>query len=166
MQIDRLTGLMGLAALKDAIDAKLRLAHEEFELSLLCADVDNMKHFNAHNGHVKGDALRVQIAGIIDNAVACHQLFRTGGDEFISVLDACDLAGAQGIAGQVKAAMENADLISQLDHCGDKHCMGPARIGLSVGLLSVELQIESDADSLIRAVRERMLDAKLLGRSD
>ena len=57
------------------------------QLSLLLIDVDEFKEYNDSFGHVAGDDLLRQLAGLLSDTIRDHdQVFRCGGDEFAVVM--------------------------------------------------------------------------------
>jgi diguanylate cyclase (GGDEF)-like protein len=84
---DGLTGLPNRAAF-DAALAKLDL-NQPGDWGLLVLDLDNLKVVNDTFGHHAGDCLLQTAASRIAAAAAGGKAFRTGGDEFAIIVDAC-----------------------------------------------------------------------------
>ncbi|MBR3313459.1 MAG: diguanylate cyclase [Atopobiaceae bacterium] len=80
---DQLTGVMNRNALE-------RLTHDIFggnhALGMIVADVNGLKQENDTNGHAAGDLLIVATATALANKFGRECVFRTGGDEFLVVL--------------------------------------------------------------------------------
>jgi diguanylate cyclase (GGDEF)-like protein len=71
---------------------------------LLMIDIDHFKPLNDTLGHPAGDQLLKEIAQLIRSTLrGDDQAYRCGGDEFVVVLNGCDLAAGQGIAGRLES---------------------------------------------------------------
>ena len=87
---DPLTGLLNRQGFMEAAGRLLSLAKREHSgIGMLMMDIDNFKSVNDKFGHVEGDSVLKQLAGIIldssrDTDVCC----RFGGDEFLVFLRA------------------------------------------------------------------------------
>ena len=80
---DQLTGVMNRNALE-------RLTNDIFggshALGMIVADVNGLKQENDTNGHAAGDLLIIETAKALANKFGREHVFRTGGDEFLVVL--------------------------------------------------------------------------------
>ncbi|PVM84597.1 EAL domain-containing protein [Caulobacter endophyticus] len=102
---DGLTGLPN----RNSLQARLAAALERVEasgetLSLVCIDLDHFKEANDLHGHLAGDALLVEAARRLQDAVTAPSFAaRLGGDEFILVQIAAgdQPAAAAELAGRV-----------------------------------------------------------------
>ena len=83
-QTDPLTGLYN-QAVKDMIAE--RLEGEDGIAAVLFMDLDNFKVINDTLGHIKGDLLLQEVAGVLKKTLRASDLSgRVGGDEFIALL--------------------------------------------------------------------------------
>ena len=71
-------------------------------LSYIAIDVNRFKQINDTHGHAAGDAVLAAIAALIRSET--DSIYRTGGDEFVVVLDA-PLAAAAEVAGRIQQAI-------------------------------------------------------------
>ncbi|OZA78682.1 MAG: bifunctional diguanylate cyclase/phosphodiesterase, partial [Caulobacter sp. 39-67-4] len=84
---DGLTGLLN----RNSLQARLTAAIERVEasgetLSVICIDLDHFKEANDQHGHLAGDALLVETARRLQDAISAPSFVaRLGGDEFIVV---------------------------------------------------------------------------------
>ena len=102
---DGLTGLFNRrsmdAYLPDAIN---RCRSAGAALCLLMIDIDYFKPLNDTLGHASGDQMLKSVAQIIRSTIREHDLaFRSGGDEFVVVLEECDGAAGRVIADRLAA---------------------------------------------------------------
>lgn len=105
---DPLTGLCNRQALDETLDNYLTM-HRRYGMlfSVVIFDLDNFKAFNEEHGHAHGDRSLKQIAALIDQqARDTDVVTRSGGEEFIVVLPATELAGATIFAERMRATIE------------------------------------------------------------
>ncbi len=85
VSIDELTGLINKNTLKIRVDQEI--AHCErtgSRFSIAFIDLDNFKAINDTYGHLKGDAVLAEIAGLLQESFRQSNIIaRFGGDEFI-----------------------------------------------------------------------------------
>ena len=104
---DRLTGLENRAAWDDD------LAHEEARLkrykgsvSIVSADMDNLKAINDRDGHAAGDqAIKAAAELLRRSARASDRVARVGGDEFLVLLPHTLEVGAERYMARVRAGI-------------------------------------------------------------
>ncbi len=106
---DMLTGLTNRAAFEDRLKVVLDEQLYQAEPYSLCyIDLDQFKVINDTCGHVAGDQLLRSISGIMLNKIRKHSdtLARFGGDEFILLLEDCDIDQATRIASDICEAIQ------------------------------------------------------------
>jgi len=123
---DPLSGLHNRLAFEERL--RLLLAEPEGAVHvMLYIDLDQFKVVNDIAGHVAGDEMLRQIAGLMQQQVRESDLLaRLGGDEFGLILTRCDLRHAQGVADNIHAALEALRF-----HWGER----VFRVGASIGVL-------------------------------
>lgn len=151
---DWLTGLGNRREFDVRITAEVsRASRHGHPLSLVLADIDHFKTVNDIHGHATGDDLLREIAGLIREACRLEDsCYRIGGEEFAVVLADTSLAGAEVVAGRIRAAIENALRAGPL----------PATISLGVAELGTG---STSADDLARSADHALYAAKALGRN-
>lgn len=83
--------------------AEKLLARNSGAVSLLFADIDHFKRLNDRRGHTAGDALLREVARILRESSAEHDLIgRFGGDEFVLLLPQTGLAEAEARTRQIE----------------------------------------------------------------
>ncbi len=85
----------------------LRARTQKIPIAFLMIDVDYFKHFNDQYGHLTGDQILRNVAGIIqENIREIDIVGRYGGEEFCVVLPDADGSGAQYVAERMRQAVE------------------------------------------------------------
>ncbi|MCA9713939.1 MAG: EAL domain-containing protein [Myxococcales bacterium] len=104
---DALTGLQNRREFRARLEALVHGATQSGrEHALLYFDVDQFKLINDTCGHAAGDALIVQISGLLRDCLQSEDLLaRLGGDEFGIILGDCPLAEARLVAKQLLGAL-------------------------------------------------------------
>ena len=152
---DGLTGLVNRTLLADRLRQLLRVAEREGGLvGVLLIDLDEFALANITHGHAVGDALLVQVAHRLVEAVRPGDtVARLGGDEFVVVCpDLPDAETAWELADRLAAGMNQP-----LDVDGDLHTASVS-IGVAVGDGS------SSPDSLLRDADSAMYASKFKHR--
>ncbi|TDP71109.1 bifunctional diguanylate cyclase/phosphodiesterase [Roseateles toxinivorans] len=106
---DTLTGLANRRLFDERLaEALLRQHRNRQALALLFLDIDRFKGINDRLGHASGDAVLVEFAQRLKQAVrACDTVARLAGDEFVVLLEGLHGEGeAQVIAAKIVAAMQ------------------------------------------------------------
>ena len=81
--VDQLTGVMN----RNALEAKgPDLYGEGHSIGIIVADVDGLKVKNDTEGHAAGDRLIISTARAMANQFGLERVFRTGGDEFLVIV--------------------------------------------------------------------------------
>ena len=139
---DPLTGLVNRRGFEERLEQVLeRAKHSQTKHALCYLDLDQFKVINDTCGHVAGDQLLRQIAGVLSQCVRQRDLIaRLGGDEFGVLMENCDVHGAEHSAKNIRDAV--ADHRFQWE---DKNHV----IGVSIGIVS----INEDAGSLIDVLK-------------
>lgn len=101
-QRDALTHLYNRRHLLFRLEAELARMRRGHALSVVMIDLDGFKRVNDRQGHVRGDALLVELSGALSGAVRETDVVgRYGGDEFLIILPDTELAEAQLVADRV-----------------------------------------------------------------
>jgi diguanylate cyclase (GGDEF)-like protein len=155
--VDSLTNVFSRSFLRELLQGEIsRAERNNRPLGLVMCDVDNFKSVNDKFGHLMGDYVLAQIAGILKSCVrGSDYVVRYGGDEFLIVLSETDAAGSEIVMKRIQQKVADWDRANRL---------GEFSIGVSMGLhqhvagQSVE-QAVSQADAHMyaekQATRER-----------
>lgn len=127
--IDRLTQIPNRQAFEIVLRQKLtELSRHPRPMSGVLIDVDFFKSINDEFGHLHGDAVLQQIAALLrQSARASDVLARWGGEEFICLLDNCDLNAAVELAERMRVLIAEYDFALPRPH--------PVTISLGVAQL-------------------------------
>jgi diguanylate cyclase (GGDEF)-like protein len=155
---DSLTGLWNRASVLETLDKELaRAKREGHPLATLMVDVDHFKMVNDTHGHQAGDAVLREVAHRIRSAIRRYDtLGRYGGEEFLVVLPATDLAG-----GMVQAERIRQTIAGERVAIGDKF----VEVTCSAGVCARPASGAGDAPELIHGADEALYEAKRTGRN-
>lgn len=105
-RLDPLTGIENRTAWDDIVRIEeARRKRNPSPVSIISADVDNLKATNDRDGHAAGDEIIRATARLLrDEARTSDRVARVGGDEFLIMLPETDAAGAARFAARVRGA--------------------------------------------------------------
>lgn len=162
LELERLTRIDGLTSLgnrryfDEYMQAEWRRAlRNSTRMSLMMIDVDNFKRYNDAYGHLAGDEVLKQVAGVIQGGAlrAADLAARFGGEEFVVVLLDTELEGAGAVAER---------LVQRVRELGIPH--GDGRVTISAGVASLVPGEASSPDDIINAADLALFRAKAAGR--
>jgi len=112
--VDGLTGLANRRQCEDTLASELaRLDRFGGPLALVVADLDWFKDVNDRHGHPSGDAVLREFAKLLQETVRDVDLAgRWGGEEFLLILPATDLAGGAQVAERIRVALAGRIVLS------------------------------------------------------
>jgi diguanylate cyclase (GGDEF)-like protein len=148
---DELTGLLNRRGFNELLAAALA-DPAQAPVALVLVDLDEFKSVNDEHGHLCGDDVLAQVAGVLRDSVGGRgQVCRLGGDEFAIILPSAGPIDAQVIASVVEGALERhvVRLVS-----------GEVRQRASIGTATTEGRLDADAETLLREADRAMYDAK------
>ena len=156
---DALTGLPNRAQLnKETLGNLADSSRNSSQFAILFIDLDRFKRVNDTQGHSAGDEVLSEIARRLRNCVRGEDVIgRLGGDEFLAVLQNCDVHTAAHIAGRILQALYRPITVNARY---DTSITLTASIG--VALYPHDGQ---DADTLLRNADMAMYKAKSTGRN-
>lgn len=156
---DGLTGLFNRQALDTRLTDELRRTRRyQRPLSLILADIDHFKNFNDTNGHVQGDRLLNELAGVFLAAVRTTDFVaRYGGEEFAILLPEADRASACEVAERVRATVAGYPFPFRESQPG-------GAVTLSLGVASCLEDVPLDGN-LVEYADQALYRAKKAGRN-
>jgi diguanylate cyclase (GGDEF)-like protein/PAS domain S-box-containing protein len=154
---DALTGLANRYQLADRLADALTGLGERAPVArarpgVIVGDLDRFKEVNDRHGHRVGDALLVEVARRLTDAVRADDLVcRFGGDEFVVLCERVDEpAQLEALAARVASCFDRPFLIDGLT----------IEVGMSVGAAIAEPDDAEDPDALILRADRAMYAAK------
>jgi diguanylate cyclase (GGDEF)-like protein len=150
---DALTGIHNRRAFDDALRGELARAYRsQAPFSLILLDVDKFKSFNDDFGHVLGDTILRQVAGIIQQQARIYDFVaRYGGEEFCVILPGTGPEGSIVMAERTRRAIEKAPWVYR-------------EVTVSIGAATLH-EGEDTEESLIRRADAALYHAKEHGRN-
>lgn len=154
---DVLTGLANRQALDDRMSQLFKAIDQAHPAALIAIDLDHFKPINDQAGHAAGDEMLKAVAAAITGRVRSKDLVvRTGGDEFVVLLEHCPAEVAQRAAGHIRDGIRGIELAWE-----DRIL----RVGASVGVAALK-PAEHDAESWLKDADQACYAAKSSSRSD
>ncbi|NNF40058.1 MAG: EAL domain-containing protein [Woeseiaceae bacterium] len=153
---DPLTGLINRREFERRLDEAMDTAHSEEAVHIVFyMDLDRFKAVNDSCGHLAGDNMLREVAGLIKDQVRDSDFVgRLGGDEFGALLIGCPIEKARQIATDVCNAVAEYRFVWQ-----DKIF----NIGISVGLVEIS-HASGTLQDVMSAADSACYMAKQLGR--
>jgi diguanylate cyclase (GGDEF)-like protein len=155
---DPLTGLNNRTSFQRGLEKLLDQARrQDTRHSLLFLDLDQFKVVNDTCGHLAGDEMLKQLAGVLHRSIRTNDhLARLGGDEFCILLENCVLDRAREIADTLRVAVHDFRFLWNGKFFS---------VGVSIGIVGIDRNsgsandILSAADIACYAAKDRGRDA-------
>lgn len=124
---DPLTEIYNRRSLEDLVNRYISHARRlEKPLTFLLIDVDRFKQINTRFGHLTGDFVLVEIAGLLRSAIrGCDAVIRYGGDEFLTIVSDASSVEAQKVVERMHNSVSEWNKGAHLEDCN---------ISLSIGV--------------------------------
>jgi two-component system cell cycle response regulator len=158
---DALTGCYNRRYFMNHLRRELKRAgRSSRELALAVLDIDHFKRINDRFGHAAGDAVLVEFAQRLNDALPRETDWcaRLGGEEFAVVLPETHLQGARVVAEAMRAAVATVPM---------RTAAGPVDVTVSVGISSVGVFTDRGAatvEQLLRRADDCLYFSKRSGR--
>jgi len=154
---DSLTGLINRREIEERLGRVLDNAkHNKSEHILCYLDLDQFKVINDTCGHLAGDEMLRQVAGVLSEQVRKRDtLARLGGDEFGVLMEHCDLPEGKRVANKMRNAIANYRFQWE-----DK----THTVGVSIGVVSIK-DDAGDINDVLKAADAACYAAKESGRN-
>lgn len=107
---DSLTKVFNRQKFNEELEREIKYAEENgSSLALILLDVDDFKEINDKFGHLQGDSVLIKLTEIITSNIKVTDLFaRWGGEEFIILLPATNLALAAELAEKLRESINKS----------------------------------------------------------
>ena len=157
-ETDPLTETYNRRALAEKLMTEIeRASRYETSLSCLMIDIDNFKLVNDTFGHLTGDSVLRQLAGLLRREQrAVDIVARYGGEEFVVLLPETAPAGARVFADRVLGRVSGHEF-GELGRS--------VRATISIGIASYPDDRVTDGESLLRLADANLYKAKVDGRN-
>jgi diguanylate cyclase (GGDEF)-like protein len=127
-----------------------RARRRETALTFLMIDADNFKKINTRFGHLTGDFVLAEIAGILKSSIrGSDAVVRYGGDEFLMLLADTTATGAQTVVERIDNKLDDWNLAGNLEDF---------RVGVSIGI--AEWHDGDTLDEMLDGADRRMYEQK------
>ncbi|KAF0092594.1 MAG: PAS domain S-box/diguanylate cyclase (GGDEF) domain-containing protein [Fusobacteria bacterium] len=150
--IDDLTQIANYRTLIKFLESEiLTVNRSKKPLSIAIFDIDDFKVINDTKGHIIGNGVLADIAGIINSSIRDTDLAgRYGGEEFMVIFSNANIMTASKVAERIRESIEN-------------HTFGEdLKLTLSGGLREY---LGEDIDSFINSADMNLLEAKRRGKN-
>jgi diguanylate cyclase (GGDEF)-like protein len=153
---DTLTGLYNRQYLKNALEREIARARRyKRPFSMLILDIDHFKDVNDTFGHLAGDGVLREIAGILKHNVRASDVAaRYGGEEFVVVLTDTDIRGAAAAAEHLRETVARHKFPA----------VDGRQITVSIGCTEFQSD-DADMDAVIKKADDALYKAKAEGRN-
>ncbi len=155
---DALTGLNNRRWMEDFFTREIARSQLNGDAAVLAVvDIDHFSAFNNEFGHLVGDMALGAVAEVLMAQFRTDDLIaRYGGDEFVVLLPAIELAGAQAIAERVRAGLIGASkkLATAVTDCS----------GVTVSIGMSAMNKDDTLESLMTKADRALYRAKAKGR--
>ena len=124
--VDSLTSVYNRTVLRDLLQKEIaRSERASRPLSLMMTDLDNFKQVNDRYGHLMGDDILAQVAGVLKSCVrGSDHVVRYGGDEFLLILPETDEPGALVVRERILQRMADIDAATHIRRMNLSLCLG------------------------------------------
>lgn len=156
-QLDRLTGLPNVFALRADLDAAVGIAEHspgEADPALLVIDLDDFRRANTLGGHRGGDEVLTTVATRLRGASGSAKVYRLGGDKFVIL--------HRGVAGgELRSSGERARAAAS-----HEHVLGNSLLHIEATLAAAEWSPGSTPDEMFERAETMLHSQKVKRRGD
>lgn len=154
---DPLTSLLNRGAVLELLGREVqRSRRENKSTAILLGDVDHFKRVNDTHGHVVGDEVLAEIGSRLVNCVRSYDFVgRYGGEEFLVVLNSCDIAYGPSRAEEIRKSVSVSPI---------QTAKGPVSATMSFGILQTGDWGALALEDLLHETDIALYHAKAAGR--
>ena len=154
--MDGLTGLMNYRTFYEALEKELwRSRRYGGTISLIMADIDNLKHINDRHGHRAGDKVIKETSQRIKECIRqIDMAARYGGDEFAVILPNTEIEEATMVSDRIVDAVSHAPV-----------CWQQIEIPLSISIGVGQYGVDSNPEDITSRSDEALYSAKQAGKN-
>jgi diguanylate cyclase (GGDEF)-like protein len=150
--IDPLTEIYNRRSLDQVVGQFIsRARRRKSALSFLMIDADNFKKINNRFGHLTGDFVLAEIAGVLKSSIrGSDAVVRYGGDEFLMLLADTPATGAQIVVERIHGKLDDWNGAGHLEDF---------RVSVSIGI--AEWDDGDTLDEMLDGADRRMYEQKI-----
>jgi diguanylate cyclase (GGDEF)-like protein len=155
---DMLTSLWNRGAILGRLNDEIECARRErTACSLLLCDVDHFKRINDVHGHLAGDAVLRDVAIQLSRAIRREDAVgRYGGEEFLVVLNDCDVESLGHRAEELRHSVASYALAANLPSLS---------VTVSIGAMTIDYSTRHSTEEYLSQVDGALYQAKVEGRN-
>lgn len=156
--VDSLTEIGNRRALDWELPRQIEAVRQQTQpLSLIILDIDYFKVINDTHGHLVGDEVLKMFAERLCHHLRCHETpFRYGGEEFVVLLPATDLAQSNQVAERLRHVMARDPFATNRGV--------EVSLTISLGVATLRDGDDEKGQKLLNRADQRLLRAKRNGR--
>jgi diguanylate cyclase (GGDEF)-like protein len=157
---DALTGLANRNQLRIRLDEEISRSRRHLEpIAVAMVDVDHFKRINDTHGHIIGDVMLNELAGLLREEMRKHDVVaRFGGEEFVVIMPDTNMV-------QAHIAMERVRKRVQDHEFARDNRPQAVFITVSAGMAIGNSEISKDATYLLETADKALYQAKSAGRN-
>ncbi len=126
-------------------------------LTTLMLDLDYFKQINDQHGHIIGDQVLISLAERLQEHIRTPDILaRYGGEEFVILMPETDIESARTMAERLRTQIHENPI---------KTDIGPVSLTISIGIATLDIEIDSTIDRLIDRADQALYAAKQAGRN-
>lgn len=149
--------------LVEATEAIDRASVEGKPLTLLMLDIDNFKRVNDTYGHLTGDRVLAEVAGVCRSTLASGDIMaRLGGDEMALLLTDATLKIGADVAERIRVAVAESQV---RNHVPGQDAHESLTIGVTVSIGGAPFHVGESLDELFMYADQALYRAKDDGRN-
>ncbi|MDD4075490.1 MAG: GGDEF domain-containing protein [Eubacteriales bacterium] len=154
---DELTGVNNRRRFNRYLDTLFDGKQPDAPFVMILMDIDDFKLINDTYGHQTGDQALLRTANVLKRCCIDNRFFlaRTGGDEFVMTIRACD-------ASTLKTTIET---ITQRMQKENNFAKCPYRLSVSIGFATLGENGASNQDELFSLADKRMYEVKMKAKA-
>lgn len=165
-RVDPLTGVANRLRLDEDLEIVARRDADRDRGAALMIDIDRFKAFNDTHGHVAGDRILREVAGVLAvQSRPSDRVYRFGGEEFLVLLPGATIIEALAVAERLRAAVEALAIPTERSGRVDDDEVVTISVGVAPMHLGDSSAAPGAADGWLKAADAAMYESKVNGRN-
>ena len=156
---DTLTGMQNRTAYYEYCQLlDKRIAEDTAEFAILMVDVNFLKRMNDTYGHEKGNVYLKNASELVGRVFGRENVYRTGGDEFVVVIEGDDQVRTGALIAQFKSAVAELQASVALQPW--------QRVSAAIGIATYDKGRDSCAEDVLKRADAAMYQDKLAMKAE